>query len=105
MAFKITLSDDSKASLRKTFVYILYELRDGFAANNLYADVKNTLALISYNAEAHAFCEDKDLSARGIRKIHLKKHKYKFFYHITSDSEVWIDAFLHDKQDFETILK
>lgn len=104
MAFKIILTKDGEKSIRNCVGYILYNFKDKFAAKNLYDDILITIESLKNNAKAHPICEDADLISRGLRKIHLRKHAYKIFYRVEGN-EVLIDILLHDKQDYENILK
>lgn len=105
MAFRVVLTEYAWKTLENDVDYILYNFKDAFAADNLYSDIEGTLNLLKNNPEAFNFCNNEDFQKKGIRKVHLKKHRYKIFYHIVDHREVQIDAILHDSQDFENILR
>ena len=104
MAYKIVFTADGQKHYDRCLDYLFYELESWQAAINFRNDVSDTIKKLALGAGSYAICEDKDLMARKIRKIHLRKHKYKIFYRIVNEHEVHIDAILHDKQDFKNIL-
>lgn len=105
MAFSIHFTERGLETRDNNIDYILYKFRDVFAAERLHRDIASTLKILERGADTYNFCKDKKLQKAGIRKIHLRKYNYKIFYHILNNSEVWVDAILHDSRDFESILK
>ena len=103
-AFKIILTERFKESRDKCIDYILSTFMNRFAAKSLYVDIERAINILSESALSYSICDNKKLAQRNVRKIHLKKHKYKIFYRV-EEHTVYVDVILHDKQDFENILK
>ena len=99
MAFKVILTEGGQRSRDHAVDYILNELENPFAAKRFYSDVMGEVMSLETMAMSYAVCEEESLAKRQIRKVHLKKYKYKIFYHIENENEVHIDMILHDKQD------
>ena len=84
--------------------YVLKELNNRQAAESLLIDIESTLKVIADAAESFLLCENEVLRSRGLYKKHLLKHSYKIFYTVDGD-KVYVQMILHDKQDFENLLK
>lgn len=104
MAFNLVVLASGRATYNHCLNYIMYELENPFAAQSFSDDFYNTLDVIAENPLSYGLCDLARLHERGLRKKHLKKHKYKIFYHVEGD-DIYVEAVLHDKQDFENILK
>ena len=104
MPYKILFTKNGRDTYNNCINYILFKFKDPFAAGNLNNDIETILSLLETNPTSYPICENPKLNRRNIRKIHLRKHKYKIFYHI-SNSNVIIDALIHDSQDFENNIK
>ena len=105
MKYKVFFTRFGQGTYYDCIGYIRYHFKDEFAARNLENDVQHSIDILETSPKSYPVCENDSLNRRRIRKIHLSKHKYKIFYRIVSKNEVHIDAILHDRQDFENILK
>lgn len=105
MAYDVILTVGGQEDYDRCIEYILYRFENPVAAGRLREDIEQTLDRLETMAEAFPICESEKLKHRNLRKVHLSHYDYKVFYHIENDSEVYVDAIIHDKQDFETILQ
>lgn len=103
MPYKIFFTKSGRNTYNNCIDYILKKFKDPFTANSLNTDIEAIIAFLETNPYSCPLCDNPKLSNRNIRKIHLRKHKYKIFYHIL-DNKVIIDAVTHDSQDFEKAL-
>lgn len=84
--------------------YITYVLHNPTAAKAVYEDIRKTKDTLRYVASTLQLCEDKYLAENEYRKIKLQKHNYIFLYTM-NDNNVYLEAFFHTTQDYESIFK
>ena len=107
MVYQVKFTVRGRESFRQIADYLMQRvggIGNAQAAINFLNDYDETLKKIELGAEAYAFCEDEELRKRGVRKVRFLKHNYKIFYHVI-ERTAYIEAILHDKQDFENVLK
>lgn len=104
MVFKLAFTPAANENYKNCLEYLIFKLKNEQAVNSLLLDIEETIENIRNNALSYALCDNEDLRRKNLRKIHLKRHSYKIFYNIIDDV-IFIRAILHDKQDFENILK
>ena len=104
MLYKILFTRQGRDTYDDCIDYILYRFKDPFAADGLNASIEKALSFLEISPASLPLCENPRLHKRDIRKIHLRKYKYKIFYHIDDDMVI-IDALIHDSQDFENAIK
>ena len=103
MAHEIVFTRRGRKTYNNCVNYILERFKDPFAATNLNREIERALGFLESSPASCPLCDNPKLNKRGIRKIHLRKYKYKIFYHIVGKTVI-IDALIHDSQDFENVL-
>jgi plasmid stabilization system protein ParE len=98
----------TSASAQKDFVqnalYIVYELHNPTAADNLLTITEETVASLGTLPHRQPLVKDDYLASKGIRMIPVKR--YYLFYRIDDDKkEVQIIRQLHERQNWRYILQ
>ena len=104
MPYKIIFTENGRRTYVECLDYLFSELKNAQAALSFLKDFEDQLEILKSNAHWYPVCENKHLRSRKIRKIHLRKHRYKILYRIENEIEVHIDAVYHDLQDYENII-
>lgn len=98
MGFRVVLTVGGRNSRDHVIDYLSNALGSPHVAQKFFKDYLNAVKRLESSASAYSLCEEKLLADKGIRHIHLKKYKYKVYYHLVNDNEAHIDAVLHDRQ-------
>ena len=80
------------------------EKRSEQAARNVINDFEETKNILSQTASAIKLCDDKDLRARGYRRINFQFHRYFMLYRII-DNQAIVDDIFHELQDYKNWMK
>ncbi len=102
MGYKVVLTDPAREQFEQIIYYILYQLGNEQAADNVIRDADGTKLCLSHIAGNLKLCEDTKLRALGYRTIHFKQHKYFMLYRIDGNT-VYVDGIYHDLQDYENL--
>ncbi len=105
MIYKIFIPKSVQIKLEKYINYILEVFKSKQSAKNLILDYKQTIEILSRNAESYPLLEDEDLKKKNLRRIPFKKHRYVIIFHIVGQDIVYIDAIYHMLQDYLNLLK
>lgn len=104
MGYKVVLTDPARKQFEQIIYYILYQLGNEQAADNVIRDADGTKLRLSHVAGNLKLCEDTKLRALGYRTIHFKQHKYFMLYRIDGNT-VYVDGIYHDLQDYENLAR
>lgn len=103
MAYKVILDIVAKENFDDIVRYVAVTLENVFAARKIRKEILATLKRIAQHPKSFPLLEDAKLRGLGLRKAHLNHYKYKIFF-IVREDEVWVEAILHDSQDYKNIL-
>lgn len=104
MVYRVVLTSQAKTHYREIIHYLLYDLENPQAAENVADDFDGTVDRLSSIADSLKLCDDELLRMKGYRTIHFQRHKYLMIYSI-HDGTVYVEGIYHDLQDYENILR
>lgn len=85
MDYKLLITNEAKCDIDEIISYIVNELKNPIAAENLLTKIELSFDTISSNPLAFPLCSDKRLRDGGYRKISVKNYivfyTYFCFYH------------------------
>lgn len=104
MVFEVQLTPKAERQAQRILDYIFYELENAQAAYSVEQDMKATIKRLAGVAGSLKLCDDPELRAKGLRTIHLERHRYFMLYTIT-DKRALVIGIYHDLQDYENALR
>ena len=102
--YRVKVTPDAKADLRKYLSYIINKLKNPQAAKNVADDFIETKDSLRNLADPLAVPESKKLKDRGLKRINFKRHDYFLLYRV-KDSVVEITNMFHGSEDYENKLR
>ncbi len=103
MEYKLRITNDAKCDIEDIISYIVNELKNPIAADNLLTEIESNFDTISYNPLAFPLCNDKRLRDCGYRKITVKN--YIVFYRVDEiNPTVYIMRVIYGRRNYTEII-
>ena len=102
--YKVKITPDAKADLRRYKDYLLRNKKSRQAARNVVQDFYKTAARLKDSAGSLANPESQKLHSKHLKKINFIRHDYFLLYRIDGDF-VYVTNMFHSLEDYESKLK
>ncbi|MDE7477301.1 MAG: type II toxin-antitoxin system RelE/ParE family toxin [Lachnospiraceae bacterium] len=104
MGYKVIISDKAELQLDQFIYYILVELGNEQAAQNVLADAEETKERLANVADSLKLCDNSRLRSLGYRTIRFEHHRYFMVYRIDGNI-VYVEGIYHELQDYENYIR
>ena len=98
MVYDVIVTDNAKEDFDNHLAYLLYNLKNEQAYNNLLNDYDETIEELSGCAGSLNYCLDPDLAAEGYKSINFVHLKYYMLYRIEGNLAI-VEAIRNNRQD------
>ncbi len=102
--YRVKVTDDAKADLRRYRDYLIKNKKSPQAARNVVLDFRETRQKLENTAGSLADPESHKLVERGLKRINFSRHDYFLLYRIENDI-VYITNMFHSLEDYENKLR
>ena len=102
--YRVVVSIDAKASLKKYIRYLREVKLSSQAARNVLDDFKAMRTILSQVAGSLPIPESEKLKARSLKRINFQKHNYFMLYKVDGEMAIITNIF-HGLEDFEGKLR
>lgn len=103
MDYKLLITNEAKCDIDEIISYIVNELKNPIAAENLLTKIELSFDTISSNPLAFPLCSDKRLRDGGYRKITVKN--YIVFYRVDDINHiVYIMRVIYGRRNYIEII-
>lgn len=103
MDYEVIVSEKAQSQLDQFVYYILVELGNKQAAQNMLTDAEETKIRLSHVAHSLKLCDNSRLRALGYRVIRFEHHRYLMVYRIDGDT-VYVEGIYHELQNYENYI-
>lgn len=104
MLYNVEITSKAQEDFDYIINYIITELKNPQAANNLIDDFIDTIDKLKIVAGSLKNLENVKFKAIGYKRINFQYHSYFMLYRVIDNTAI-IDAVFHNLQDFESKIK
>ena len=99
MGYNIVISQDAHNDIDNCIGYIVNDLKNPVAAQNLLDKIVQAYTEISDNPHMYAYCNDSRLRKDGYRKVVIKN--YVLIYRVDNNTQtVYVIRFFYGRQNY-----
>ncbi len=103
MSYKLLITNDANNDIDDIISYIINELKNPIAAENLLSKIELNFGIILANPFSFPLCKDKRLYDNGYRKITVKN--YIIFYRVDKeDNIVYIMRVIYGRRNYINLI-
>ena len=102
--YKVMVTPDAKADLRRYLAYLRNNLKNRQAAKNVSKDYRKTKKSLETSAGSLKEPENEALKKRGLKRIDFHSHEYCLLYRIKGNI-VEVTNMFHQSEDIENKLR
>ena len=104
ITYRVVVSADAKADLKRYIAYLQKKKRNPQAAGNVLDDFRQTRITLAHSAGAIGLPESEELQKRGLKRMNFLRHDYFLLYKVDGNLAIVTNIF-HALEDFENKLK
>ncbi len=105
MSYNLTITERAEELLDHILYYIIKQLENSQAAENLMNEIEQVYDNLEYNPKMYAYLEDAFFKSGGYRKAVVPHYDYVIIFRVEEENKnVYIVGFFHDLESYKNKL-